>query len=240
MLYDERLDWLRNRSFAGGAKWLLRDPGFQKWLDNSNRDTVWLWLQGIPGSGKTFLAAAAIEASKKLHRTLFVFASYANQNSITALAVIQSLIFQVAIEDKDFQAALVESNERELSGNTAYALELLKTQLNSDASVVIAIDGLDEIETYERQILLQRLEELSEACSKLKILICSRAEDDISKALDKKATTIRVDQKNSGSIQGYINKRSQEWIEDRGLDTGAISEVLGLLSPLSAKANGKF
>ena len=39
----------------GTGDWLLREPDFTKWMDDSQRDNV-LWCQGIQGSGKTILA----------------------------------------------------------------------------------------------------------------------------------------------------------------------------------------
>jgi hypothetical protein len=86
-----------------------------------------VWFHGIPGAGKTFLSAMAIDYTKKLkHRTLFSFVSHLNKASLTALSVIQSLIFQAADDDNDFQVLLVESKERELQGNLRHATELLQ------------------------------------------------------------------------------------------------------------------
>jgi NACHT domain len=238
-LYDEPLDWLLNRSQIDGAKWLLRDQIFTHWLDISKRDTTWLWLQGIPGAGKTFLAAAAINHAKKNHRTLFVFVSHTNYKNLMALSVIQSLIFQAVVDNKNLETVLVESSERDLKSNTSHASDLLKSLLLSGGPTYIVVDGLDEIEESERQILLQKLETVVKDCDELKILICSRAEEDITKALGKKAKSIRVDQRNLGSIQGYINTRSKEWMDNCNFDIETESEVLRLLSPLSAHAKGK-
>ncbi|RYP52172.1 hypothetical protein DL768_002614 [Monosporascus sp. mg162] len=135
--YDKRLDWLRNRACEGAAKWLLNDRAFTEWLDTSNQSTRLLWLQGIPGAGKTFLSAAAVDAAKAQHSTLFVFASH-----------------------------LYRDNE----------------------------------------------------CNDLKVLISSRAEDDIAKILEKKARIIRAHTRNSDSIQAYVDYRSRDWMEKCDLD----------------------
>ncbi len=55
-IYDDRLDWLLNRSSKASAEWLVTDNIFQGWLDNSNPDVRLLWLQGIPGAGKLTLS----------------------------------------------------------------------------------------------------------------------------------------------------------------------------------------
>ncbi|WYZ35798.1 hypothetical protein EsH8_X_000445 [Colletotrichum jinshuiense] len=239
-LHDDRLDQLRNRCVPDCGTWLFRDEKFCEWLDDSNKTAVWLWLQGIPGAGKTYLTAAAINYMKDQHRTLFVFADHANQSKLSALSVVQSLIFQAAEDDKSLQSLLVESKERELRGNTGYAVDLLKMFLMTAGPVYVIIDGLDEIEEFERQILLQRLEDVSKSCGDLRIMISSRAEDDISRVLQPNATSIRVDEKNAGGIQTYVDSRCKNWIATQQFNRETRLEVLGFISPLSAKANGKF
>ncbi|CAK7214760.1 hypothetical protein SEUCBS140593_002299 [Sporothrix eucalyptigena] len=164
-LYDKKLDWFRYRSVANCAEWLFQNGGFVEWLDSTKTSVSWFWLQGIPGAGKTYLAAAAIDNLKQQHRTLFAFASYLNKNSLTALSVIQSFIFQAAEADREFQSDLVESKERELKGNTGYAANMLKSYVKmADGPTYIVMDGLDEMDEDERQILLWQLSDLAKHC----------------------------------------------------------------------------
>lgn len=240
-LYDEKLGWFRNRSVANCARWLFRDNAFSEWLDPSKMTVPWFWLQGIPGAGKTYLSAAIIDHTRKQHRTLFAFVSHLNKASLTALSVMQSLIFQAADDDDDFQSVLVESKERELKGNIGHAAELLNTFLKTATGpTYVIVDGLDEMDECERQIFLQRLDELSKECGNLRLLISSRAEDDISRALNQKIKSLRVDDRNYGSIQNYIDHRSREWMAERQFDSNTKLEMINLLSPLSINARGKI
>lgn len=50
-MYDEKLEWLRKRTYPGTAKWLSRDLSFHQWVDVSSQSTTLLWLKGIPGAG---------------------------------------------------------------------------------------------------------------------------------------------------------------------------------------------
>ena len=238
-LYDDRLHWLRNESVADCANWIFRHGSFSEWLDVLDKTNNWLWIKGIPGAGKTYLCAAVIEYVKGQHQVLFAFVSHANKTSLKALSVIQSFIFQVAEDDEDFRCLLIESKERELCGNTGYVVELLKGFLKTAEPTYIIVDGLDEMEECERQILLQRLDELSTGCSNLRPLICSRAEADISKVLEDKAKYIRVHDMNSGSIQKYVDCKSKAWMASCHFGSKIESELLGLLSPLAANAKGK-
>ncbi|KAL1897946.1 hypothetical protein Sste5346_003798 [Sporothrix stenoceras] len=53
----------------------------------------------------------------------------------------------------------------------------------ADGPTYIVMDGLDEMDEDERQILLWQLGDLAKHCEDLRLLISSRAEDDISRAL---------------------------------------------------------
>ncbi|GKZ31234.1 hypothetical protein AbraIFM66950_011525 [Aspergillus brasiliensis] len=239
-LFDDRLDWIRNRSVAGCAKWLFRDAAFSEWFDVSTQAPQYLWLQGMPGAGKTYLCAAAVGRARERHRVLFALVSHAAKKTTTALGVLQSMIFQAAEEDHDLQAILLEAKERELRGNTLYVTELLKAYLKTASQMYIMIDGLDEMDEHERQVLLERLEEIAKECRDLRILISCRPEGDISRKLEKNAFAIKVNDRNAGSIQHYVDHRAHDWISSLGCSPSMETELRGLLSPLAAKAAGMF
>lgn len=53
-LYHDKQDWLRSRACRDTAEWLTKEDDFKKWLDISvSPEKKILWLQGIPGAGKT-------------------------------------------------------------------------------------------------------------------------------------------------------------------------------------------
>ncbi len=240
-LYDKKLDWLRNRAVDNCAEWLFQNDGFVEWLDSTKKSVSWFWLQGIPGAGKTYLAAAAIDHTKQHHRTLFAFASYLNKNNLTALSVIQTFIFQAAEADREFQSLLVESKERELKGNTGHAAGMLKSYVKmADGPTYIVMDGLDEMDEDERQILLWQLGDLARHCENLRLLISSRAEDDISRALRDTATSVQVNEQNGVGLQNYINHRIDDWIARHSVDEDTKREIYDLVSPLSEKADGRM
>jgi hypothetical protein len=119
-------------------------------------------------------------------------------------------------------------------------VELLTTLLSTAGPVFIVIDGLDEIDQIERARLLHRLLELSNSCEEAKILVSSRIEDDIKSILCDKAVEIRIDNRNAGSIQAFVSRRVQAWFLSRDFLPEARTEIVGLLAPLSSKANGTY
>lgn len=190
--------------------------------------------------GKTYLSGTIVDQALNLGRTLFVFLSYNFSTSISALSIIHSLIFQLTSDDDDLQAILCQSMAKELKRDLKRAVELLTTLLRVAGPVFIVVDGLDEIDELERARLLQNLLELSKSCDEAKILVSSRIEDDIHAILRDKAVEIRIDSRNAGSIQAFVSRRVQEWFLSRDFLPEARTEIMGLLAPLSWKANGMY
>jgi hypothetical protein len=119
-------------------------------------------------------------------------------------------------------------------------MKLLITLLCTAGPVFIVIDGFDEIDEIERARLLRCLLELSSSCDVAKILVSSRMEEDIHAILRDQAVEIRIDSRNAGSIQAFVSRRVHAWFLSRDFLPEARTEIMGLLAPLSSKANGTF
>jgi hypothetical protein len=189
---------------------------------------------------KTYLSSTVVDHVLTEGRTLFAFLSYKFSNSMSALSIIHSLIFQITSDDDDLQAILCQSTSNELKKELKRAVEVLTTLLTMAGPVFIIIDGCDEIDEIERVRLLQCLLELSNCCDEVKVLVSSRTEDDIHAILSDKAVKIRIDDRNSGSIQAFVSRQAQDWFLSRDFLPEARTEIQGLLAPLSSKANGTY
>lgn len=53
--YDDKLDWVYGRVCEGSGKWLMGDSTFANWLDVADVSIKMVWLQGIPGAGRSRL-----------------------------------------------------------------------------------------------------------------------------------------------------------------------------------------
>ncbi|KAL9115839.1 MAG: hypothetical protein Q9227_000207 [Pyrenula ochraceoflavens] len=238
--YDDVTYHLQSRLLAGTEKWLLRDATFQRWLESSETSMRLLWLQGIPGSGKTYLSCAITGQTRRQGITLVSFLTHALKATTSALSIMHSLIFQLSDEDDDLQEILCQSGKDNLKRNIETAACLLTKLLASVGPVYVIIDGVDEIEELERHRLLIELLHLSETCQSTKILVSSRPEADITKLLEEKASKIRVDHRNSGSLQKFVTDSTQRWCEERHFFPEAEAEIRRLLAPLASKAKGMF
>lgn len=148
-------------------------------------------------------------------------------------------MFQLASEDEQLQTVLCQSTRSNLKNQVAVAAVLLQTLLSCAGPVCVVIDGIDEIGNNEQEILLRQLTDLSRVCQETRILISSRAEHAIERILDPVSCKIRVDTRNAGSIQAFINTWTQRWFSTCGFSPRDKGDILNLLAPLSAKAKGE-
>ncbi|EHK42065.1 hypothetical protein TRIATDRAFT_295808 [Trichoderma atroviride IMI 206040] len=237
--YGADLYRIRGQVCAGTGNWLKQDSDFKKWLDVDDDSTRMLWLCGIPGAGKTHLASMAIDYVTST-KTIFAFISHTNKNTTSALSVMHSLIFQLASEDERLQAVLCGSSRKRLSNNLEVAVGVMQTLLNSTDPVSIIVDGVDEIESFERARLLKNLCDITTVCTKTRLFISSRAEHDISAILSQISSTIRVDTHNMTSIQTFIDNWAKDWFSARDFLPADKSEIEDLFKPLALKAKGMF
>ncbi|KAH6888169.1 hypothetical protein B0T10DRAFT_515086 [Thelonectria olida] len=241
-LYDEELERLKEKCVIDSASWLSSNPQFQQWFDASDDSIRLLWLEGIPGAGKTYLSSIIIRqiASRK-DPLAFAFLNYRQKTS--PLGVLHSLAFQIVLDNKDLQPKLVSAYDksfRKLTSSVEFAKDLLKDLLVGSSTTYIVLDGLDEMRDSERVILVQALLDLQDQRKSLKLLIASRAEHDISRLLSGKVEPIRVHEANHYDIQTYVDRRALTLISDLGLDLEVGNEMSQLMKPVATNARGMF
>jgi len=190
------------------------------------------------------LTSSIIDKTQDLavSNTLFAFLSYRDPH-ITTVKIFQSFVFQLLLENPDLQPILsheFQSNFRKLSSDTTYVRGLLTKLLQIAGFTCVIVDGLDEMEETERMFLLRALLEVHRDCEDMKLLISSRAEDDITRLLQNEIEPVRVDKKNVEDIRTYVQQRTDEWLASSGFDVETSTETRKLLVPLASKANGEY
>lgn len=122
-----------------------------------------------------------------------------------------------------------------------FSVELFAALVKEAGYIFIVIDGVDEMAELERRLLLQALTGQLKACKGLKLLVSSRREQDIALALGNDVPSARVDHKNIGDIENYIEKQTDDWLPELrsyGADDSMCSEAKLLLKSISSKAKG--
>ncbi|GFF67628.1 predicted protein [Aspergillus lentulus] len=235
-MYDDKLNWYHSRVCEGTGTWLFKDDVVKDWLNINNGSSRVVWLQGIPGSGKTFLAGAVVDKAYTIGHTAFAFLSHTFSTSTSALGVLHSLLFQVASQHEDLQDVLCHSTNEQIKSNITVAVDTLKSILDCAGQVFLIVDGLDEIDEVERRVLLKQLLHLSHECHETRIFISSRREEDIAVILEARSETIRVGGRNEESIQVFVDYQLKQIFQSRRFPPQIQDEIKRSLAPLASKA----
>lgn len=195
-------------------------------------------------AGKSYLSAYIIDIAQRQINTCTVFAFLSFQEQkLTTAKVLQSLIFQLALENADLHQALcreVQSNYRGISSNTDCLKTLFIKMLQMSNPTYIVVDGVDEIDEIERSFLLTTLLEVKKECSEIKLLISSRSEDNIVRIMRNEAGRIHLHSNNLVDIQHFVQGRVNEWLSCSEFDGYTDAEIRSLLAPLASKSKGRY
>ncbi|EUC34823.1 hypothetical protein COCCADRAFT_92467 [Bipolaris zeicola 26-R-13] len=141
---------------AGTGKWLLQENRFCSWFDPILCSTHMLWMNGIPGAGKTILTSLVVEEAMKLPdvHVAFFYCRYLDSERNTFLAVARGILSQLLFQDDALLTYIYE--KASTSGQVTLSLEatareLLETSLKAFEKLYIVIDGIDECEGDQRQ-----------------------------------------------------------------------------------------
>ncbi|KAK7978462.1 NACHT domain protein [Apiospora saccharicola] len=220
-LHEGMLDDILSKSSVESGAWLDQHDEYAKWTDMKDSSCRVLWIQGIPGSGKTFLAA---NVTRQLQKTLptkifSIFLAHDKQANGRVREVFHSILFQAATGDEGLRSLLlgdIGQNSTRFKSDSDHVKKFTATLLGSCGHTSIVVDGIDEIEEPTRKQLLEALLELLDVTSQTKMLISSRAERDIEKILCTKAVSIKVDDHNQGDIQSYADLERKDWVDELG------------------------
>ncbi|WYZ42137.1 hypothetical protein EsH8_V_001032 [Colletotrichum jinshuiense] len=90
--------------YPGVCSWLIECLVVKEWLQR-NKDAPVLWVQGVAGSGKTFITAELVRFMKAAKMpVLYHFCSYSYESSITYEQILRTFILQILQRDGDLIA----------------------------------------------------------------------------------------------------------------------------------------
>ncbi|EGR51086.1 uncharacterized protein TRIREDRAFT_104180 [Trichoderma reesei QM6a] len=164
---------------AGTGRWLTSSDAYQKWLDSEEHGL--LWIKGIPGSGKSVMAASLIDELAKSHPgspVLFFFFRQIIDANHEPRALLRDWMDQLLIYSPPLQTQLktyVEAHRAVESVSLEDMWKHLRLAFASlPARVFCVADALDEIDCGHDGFL-QALGELGGWRPKtVKVLITSR------------------------------------------------------------------
>ncbi|KAJ5213230.1 hypothetical protein N7449_000399 [Penicillium cf. viridicatum] len=189
-----------------------RIPGSGSWVEDRLR-SWWqgsqplLWLHGGPGVGKSHLASKIItELSNESSATPApLVASFFYKNNDVDLRslnkALRTIAWQLATQQSSFAVHTEEFCMKEDPGNNYVLWEKLFlnyfTDVPSATTACLVIDGIDEAETEEQEVLFSLLEK------------GFLAEDDISRAFPLRIVLLSRD-----SVRSLLDEHSFNWIPE--------------------------
>ncbi|KAH6642103.1 hypothetical protein C7974DRAFT_384834 [Boeremia exigua] len=179
----------------GSGKWLIADLRFKEWLKEPH---TFLWLFGLPGSGKTILSSTIIEHIRG-HTTnacLYFYITFQRRETLSLDVLLQTLVWQLSSQHKS-AARILKKLHTECQGEpgenvrTPKTNELVKTfeqMLRLEHETWIVIDALDEClaegKRGDFKSLMNWLKDIVLARhSNLHLLVTSRDENEIRASL---------------------------------------------------------
>ncbi|KAK7955355.1 hypothetical protein PG988_016049 [Apiospora saccharicola] len=224
--------------------WLLRLPAFQTWLDTPGSK---LWLSGIPGAGKTVLAASVIEAalarSSDKVAVAFYFCDYkteATWNPITILSVIAA---QLALQSEEAYKELASLYDQLHPPNSLprspRSLELtmtLSTMASKFDRVFLIVDALDECGEHTTSVV-ETLASYANDHGNVCAALLSRDEDEIRFRLGDDFENLEI-AAHSEDVAEYVSSEIQERVRNGRLRVGDDDLLADIQRQLVEKAHG--
>ncbi|KAF8853835.1 hypothetical protein BDZ45DRAFT_64299 [Acephala macrosclerotiorum] len=206
----------------GTGQWLLQDPVFKNWKDDSASSL--LWLHGIPGSGKSKLTSLVIEDGIRISsqglgpRPAFVYCSRspAEPGRSDPLSIISSIARQISILQPSaslllpvVQKYLEEEVAQDASPpsrlDVAETQELIIELVNLRPLTVVIIDALDECSREDRRIMFDFIKSTIENSSSIvKFFISSREDEDIVFRLQSFLNMEISSTKNGADVKAFV------------------------------------
>ena len=171
-----------SRRQEGTAQWFLDSPKFKSWLHGPDKT---LFCSGIPGAGKTILAAVAVDhlcraAYSKSVGIAYLFCSYKAQSEQSTRSLLAALLKQLVRDRPDLTAPVAHMYDHHCKRGSKPSpdelMQALKTVFSSYASIYLIIDALDECSNADgvRSHLIDKVREL-QLSSNVRLLSTSRS-----------------------------------------------------------------
>lgn len=224
--------------------WLLRHPAFQNWLNSSGSK---LWLRGIPGAGKTVLAASVIEAalgkSSEKVGVAFYFCDYKTEDTWKPSNILSAILAQLALQREDafqelesFYQRLHPSNGLARSpGNTELTMVLSKVTERFE-KVFVIVDGLDECAQHTTAVV-EDLASYANDHDNLCTALLSRGEDEIRFRLEEDFEKLEI-AAHSEDVAEYVSSEIQERLRTGRLRISDTELLADIKQQLVDKAQG--
>jgi Cdc6-like AAA superfamily ATPase len=194
------LDWISSSDYPsqqsdiikrrqeGTGQWFLDAPEVARWLSEAKAT---LFCPGIPGAGKTMVAAIAINylldsAQNSSYGVAYVYCNYKSQAEQDTASILAAILKQLGQGRPSALGPVERLHKKHASRGTRPSLDDVFSALRDVVAqypyVFIAIDALDELQRETRRQLLSKLHALQKEAD-VRLIVTSRFVPDVEDAL---------------------------------------------------------
>ncbi|KAF7947217.1 uncharacterized protein EAE97_004466 [Botrytis byssoidea] len=206
--------------YPSSGNWILQENKIKAWLDPQQLTVPLLWINGIPGAGKTILTSVIIGECMKnsSSSTIFFYCKYDDKQRDTFIAVARAMLSQLLKQNEVLLPYLysecINSHSVSLASHEMCTklLEVCFETVSKYERTYLIIDGLDECEPVQRRLLLSTLVSIVQKTlypGMLRLLIVSQNEPDIKRQL-RQCSDVRL---SSSCNRSDIEVYSRVWAE---------------------------
>lgn len=251
-------DWLDAPNMAGqqekgqltrearpsSGQWLLSRDKVKAWLDPAMSAAACLWINGIPGAGKTVLASLLIDSCKIIAHvhTVYFYCRRGDPRADNFISMARSFLDQLShvepsIVDMLYDMATKKENCFKTRKETE---ELLQLCLDAAGTLYIVVDGLDECTEPEQKAIARWLRKYADNSGATRdptrCAFFSR-DDTTTRALLSTLPTVRITgSDNKDDIKAYCSAIAKD-IQVKFAESDAGTNFI--VEAVSTKADGK-
>jgi hypothetical protein len=179
----QQSDFIARRQEETGL-WFLNSPKFTDWVSGTSQT---LFCPGIPGAGKTMMAAIAVDHLQKTVQTAdvgvaYIYCNYKRQADQTTSSLLAAMLKQLVQDQPSIAkplSSLYDHHEvRRTRPSVEETLIALQSVLADYSRTYVVIDALDEYVHDHRRELLSKLRDLQSKTG-LRLMATSRFIPDI-------------------------------------------------------------
>ncbi|KAI1383412.1 ankyrin repeat-containing domain protein [Hypoxylon trugodes] len=232
----------------GTGVWFLKSPKYLEWKTTNNS---FLWLNGIPGCGKTILSSTIIEDLTKVKgmptNVVYFYFDFSDSNKQSLEDMLRCLAIQlypIGTTTQGYLDSLYDKGTRQ--PYIASLRETVRKMVQRASELWIVIDALDECVTrreYPSEGVLEWIEDIRGCEASVHLLVTSRPEQDIMSSIKGWTREQDIIPLQSHLVDGDIRAYTQHRVrEDKGLKRwhGKPEVEQEIEGALVEKADGMF
>ncbi|KAF2831976.1 hypothetical protein CC86DRAFT_400757 [Ophiobolus disseminans] len=243
-IYDYETAWKQIRK-AGNASFHMQQAKYREWRDGSHLGT--LLYAGKLGSGKSVLLANIVDdlsffSKKGKPLVAYFFCKHDVPESLQARTIIGSLARQLLRTVTDLSIPAKSCENTHTTGDTEQVLEMLFQGFSSKVKVYLVLDGLDECDNEERELLIQAIRKIQE---NLKVLVCASSREEPNRGLQSitnqlLASRVVLISDDNPDIEAFVQADLERCLSQERLTVGDPTLILEIQDALLKGSQGMF